>query len=127
MGFSFEKFNKEKLFDIDTSDFEYTDLESLYKKHGEGEVYRVRGLYLGTKSLYDPETPLLATDSEYVNLPVHQLNEVKAMLGDRRAIEAINAGEAGFTIECYYQKRFKKNCYAAHWVDYNDATAQANE
>lgn len=121
--FTFSKFNKEKIFDVDTSDFDYTSLEELFNRDGEGMVYKVRGLYIGTKSNYDPETPILATDSEYVNLPVHHLDEVKAMLKDATAIKAINDGECGFTIEKYYQKRFKKDCYAAVWCDYLDGVA----
>ena len=125
--FTFTKFNKEKLFDIDTTEFDYTSLEDLYNANGENAVYQVRGLYIGTKSNYDPETPILATNEEYVNLPVHQLEEVKAMLADRRAVDAINAGDCGFKIEKYYQKRFKKDCYTAIWCDYADALAEAAE
>ena len=125
--YSFAKFNKERLFDIDTTEFDYCDLEDLYNENGEGAVYPVRGLYIGTKSNYDPETPILATDKEYVNLPVHQLSEVKAMLADKRAIEGINAGACGFKIEKYYQKRFKKDCYAAIWGDYQELLAEAAE
>lgn len=125
--YSFAKFNKERLFDIDTTEFDYVDLEDLYNKNGEGAVYQVRGLYIGTKSNYDPETPILATNEEYVNLPVHQLAEVKAMLADKRAIEGINAGNCGFKIEKYYQKRFKKDCYAAIWGDYEELLAEAAE
>ena len=122
--FTFAKFNKERLFDIDTTDFDYCNLEDLYNLNGEDAVYQVRGLYIGTKSNFDPETPILATDSEYVNLPVHQLADVKAMLADKAAISAINAGECGFVIEKYHQKRFNRDCYSAVWVDYNDAIAE---
>lgn len=124
MKFTFSKFNKEKVFDIDTSDFDYVSLEDLYERDGEGVVYQVRGLYIGTKSNYDPETPILATNDTYVNLPVHQLDELKAMLKDTGAIKAINDGQCGFTIEKYHQKRFNKNCYAAVWCDYLDGVAE---
>ena len=125
--YSFAKFNKERLFDIDTTEFDYVDLEDLYNKNGEGAVYQVRGLYIGTKSNYDPETPILATNEEYVNLPVHQLAEVKAMIADKHAVEGINSGACGFKIEKYYQKRFKKDCYAAIWGNYEELLAKAAE
>lgn len=125
--YSFAKFNKERLFDIDTTEFDYVDLEDLYNKNGEGAVYQVRGLYIGTKSNYDPETPILATNEEYVNLPVHQLAEVKAMIADKHAVEGINSGACGFKIEKYYQKRFKKDCYAAIWGNYEELLAEAAE
>ena len=124
-GFNFSSFNKERLFTIDTGDFDYTNLEDLVKRDGEGHVYKVCGVYIGTKSLYDPEAPMLATESEYVNLPVHQLPEVKAMIADRRAVDAINNGEAGFVIESFYQKRFKKTCYAARWGNYADLMSES--
>lgn len=120
MAFNFTKFNKERLFTIDTTSFDYTNLEQLYNENGSDAIYKVRGLYIGTKSIYDEEAPVIATESEYVNLPVHQLGEIKAMLADKRAIKAINDGECGFIIEEYYQARFKKNCYVARWCNYEE-------
>lgn len=123
--FSFGSFNKVRLFTIDTQEFDYVSLEDLYQENGPDAVYCVRGLYIGTKSTYADESPLLATDKEYVNLPQHQLDEIKNMLADPRAIEAINNGHAGFVIEQFYQKRFKKYCYVARWVDYTEAVADS--
>lgn len=117
---SFSSFNKERLFNIDTADFEYVKLADLYERDGEGEIYVVRGVYIGTKSEFAEETPLLATDEFYVNLPQHQLIEIKEMLNSRQAINCINNGGAGFTIEKYTKKLksgAKKICYKAHWVD----------
>lgn len=117
---SFASFNKERLFDVDTSDFEYIKLKDLYERDGEGEVYPIRGIYIGTKSEFADESPLLATDTHYVNLPQHQLIDIKDMLNSRQAINCINAGGAGFTIEKYIKKLksgASKVCYKAHWVD----------
>lgn len=127
MAFSFSNFNKERLFDIDTSDFDYANLEDLFKRDGEGTVYTIRGAYIGTKSQFDPEVPMVAIDDCYVNLPVHQLPEIKAMLADRRAIDGINKGQAGFVIEEFYQKRFKRTCYAARWGNVNELVAEAED
>lgn len=117
---SFASFNKERLFDIDTSDFEYLKLKDLYERDGEGEVYTIRGIYIGTKSEFADESPLLAIDGCYVNLPQHQLIDIKDMLNSRQAINCINNGGAGFTIEKYTKKLKSgaiKVCYKAHWVD----------
>lgn len=123
---TFSSFNRERLFDIDTSDFEYVKLKDLYERDGEGEVYRVRGIYIGTKSEFAEESPLLATDECYVNLPQHQLLDIKEMLNSRAAINMINSGTAGFTIEKYVKKLksgAKKDCYKAAWCDLEaDAT-----
>lgn len=124
MAFNFSKLNKERLFDVDTSDFEYTNLEELFEENGDDMVYKVTGVYVGTKSQFDDETPLVAIVDRYVNLPQHQLSQVKDILADKAAIKAINDGKCGFVIESYYQKRFKKTCYVARWGIYDDLIAE---
>lgn len=117
---SFASFNKERLFNIDTADFDYVKLKDLFEANGPDEIYPIRGIYVGGKSEYYEETPILATDSFYVNLPQHQLIDIKDMLNSRQAINCINNGGAGFTIEKYIKKLksgAKKECYKAHWVD----------
>lgn len=114
--FNFGKFNKKRLFNVElTGDEEYTNLETLVHDNGMDAEYRLRAVYIGTKSQFDPETPLVLIDGFYVNLPQHQLAEVKAILNDQSAIRAINDGTAGFKIVTYEQKKFRKTCYAAEW------------
>lgn len=127
MAFNFSKFNKERLFDVDTSGFDYVNLEDLFEENGEDHVYKITGVYIGTKSTFDDESPIIAIEDTYVNLPQHQLPEVKAMLADKAAIKAINDGQAGFVIDSYYQKRFKKTCYAARWGSYDELIAETAE
>lgn len=114
--YRFEKFNKARVFNVElTGDEDYTNLETLFHDNGEDAAYRLRALYIGTKSLYDPETPLALIDELYVNLPQHQLGEVKAILADPAAIRAINDGTAGFKIVKYHQAKFNRDCYKAEW------------
>ena len=115
---NFTKFNKERLFEVNTAGFDYVSLEDLYNKYPADHQYQVKGLYIGTKSQFDPEVPILALEDTYVNLPVHQLAEVQAMLSSPQAIQGIRNGECGFTIQHYYQQRFKKDCYKAVWCNY---------
>lgn len=116
--FNFGKFNKKQLFVAETTgDEEYTNLQYLYERDGEGAVYTIKALYIGTKSNFDPEVPLLLIDDYYVNLPVHQLSEIKEMLANPQAIAAINNGQAAFTIASYFQKRFNRTCYKAVWCN----------
>ena len=118
--FSFsKKFNTEKLFNIETEDFEYMSLEDLAKATASSEepvVFIIRGVYINRKSLYDP-SPVVALDDCYVNLPSHLLPACEEMLHDRLAVDAINQGRCGFRIEKYFQKRYQRECYSVEWVD----------
>lgn len=118
--FSFsKKFNKEKLFNIETEDFEYMSLEDLSNATANSEepvVFIIRGIYINRKSLYDT-APVAALDDCYVNLPSHLLPACEEMLNDRLAVDAINQGRCGFRIEKYFQKRYQKECYSVEWVD----------
>ena len=118
--FSFSKqFNKEKIFNIETEEFEYMSLEDLANAAASEEeppVFVIRGIYINRKSLYDP-APVVALDDCYVNFPSHLLPACEEMLHNRLAIDAINDGRCGFRIEKYVQKRFQRECYSVEWVD----------
>ena len=109
------EFNREKLFDIDTSGFDYMSLEDIYDGD-ESRVFPCCGVYMSTKGYYG-EHPVIATESYYVNLPQHLTDMVRSILNDKRAIKAINDGLVGFTIYSYEQKRFGTVCYSIRWVD----------
>ena len=135
MAFSFSSFNKEKIFSFDTSiiselhpqteaqrklhDDRYTNLEELYKENGEDKEYQIRWLGINNKSEYNEEAPVLALSTIYVNLPQHQLVDIKSMMGDKNALRGINAGYAGFKIRQYTKTINKKEkvCYSAVWID----------
>lgn len=129
MGNLAKYLNVERVFDVDTSSFDFINLKSLYERDGDGMVYTIRGAYISTKSEYAEESPLLAIDDMYVNIPQHQLPVVKMMLADKKFIKAINSGELGFVIE-QYNKKLKsgqiKVCYKAIIVDI-DAGAMIDE
>ena len=127
MAFSFaRKYNKSRLFDINTEGFEYVALPDMYQfalKECDGDVesaedypFVVRGIYINTKGLYDP-APVVAIEDCYVNLPAHLTEICKSILADPAAIRAINDGKVGFTIYRYKQNRFNKECYSVRWVD----------
>lgn len=135
MAFSIsKKYNKEKLFKINTDGFEYISLEDLYKEREsnvlvedfedpekvkeivEETIYQVRGIYINTKGLYD-DAPVVALDSAYVNLPAHMTQICREILSDPQAIAAINAGRVGFTIYEYEKPQYHKTCYSVRWVD----------
>lgn len=124
--FSFSNFNKERIFTFDTNAIQgnYTTLEELYQENGPEWKYQLKGVYISTKSDYNDESPIIALANTYVNMPQHQLVDIKNMLADKGAIQAINDGEAGFTIRKYTKNLKKKNgnyeekeCYSAEWCD----------
>ena len=111
-----KRFNKEKLFTIDTEGFEYFSLEDLYRPDNEDMVFPVRGIYLNKKSLYGPAY-VLATDDCYVNLPDHLNDDCEEILKDKLAISDINRKVVGFKIYKYVQKKYNRECYSITWVD----------
>lgn len=130
MAFSFASLNKARLFDFDTTALSgnYTNLEQLYERDGDGQQYQIKGVYISTKSEFNDESPIVALSDTYVNFPQHQLVDIKSMLADKGAIKAINSGYAGFVIR-KYQKNLKgkngklipRDCYSAEWVDVDPA------
>lgn len=116
---NFGKFNKKQMFTGAPKGIEeYKDLETLYTEYGPDKVFCIRGLYINTKSNFSPEAPTALLSDCYVNLPQHQLSDVKAIMADSAAVSAINQGQAGFRIEEYHQIRYNKECYKAVWCNY---------
>lgn len=119
MAFSFgKKYNVERKFAIDTSEFEYYSLEELFDESGHDTecAYTIYGVYINSKGMYD-DSPVIALADRYVNLPSHLTGVCRAMLEDDQCIKAINQEKCGFTIYKYHQKRFNKDCYGVEWVD----------
>lgn len=117
----FGKFNKERLFTQDTAGFAYISIEEAAEKYGtDTEPIKLTGVYISNKSQFSDEAPIIATEEEYINLPMHQLSEVKEILTDKAAIRAINSGEAGVYFTTYFQKRFQRTCYKVVWADYDE-------
>ena len=125
--FTFKKFNKERLFNIDTSDFDYIKPEEVYGAllaQCDGDINEVettpipvRGVYISTKSKYGLQ-PQIATDDSYISLPHHMLEQCQMLLQDPKAIAGINEGKCCVYIRAYTQKRFNKTCYTFEFADY---------
>ena len=112
------KYNKTKVFNFSIpSEFKYVSLSELYQRNGANKVYKVMAMYINRKSRYG-DAPIIATDSELVNIPAHMLDTVKIMLQDDEVIEAVNTGKLGFTIYQYENKQQGHNLYfSINWVD----------
>lgn len=122
MSFSFAKrYNVERKFDVDTSDFDYFSLEEIYDEVLSGDenaALEIKGVYINTKGKFD-DSPVLAIEDRYVNLPSFLTSACRAMIEDEACVKAINEGKCGFTVYKYHQKRFNKDCYSVKWVDLN--------
>lgn len=128
--FSFNTFNTERIFTrFDSSNLpadkkdKYRSLEQLYKKDGAGTIYEILAVYVGGETEFYKENPMVAIPMDdynrYVNIPQHQLDEIKAIIDSRAAVSAINNGFAGFSIETYTKKigNKEKVFYKAVWCD----------
>lgn len=116
-GFSFAKqFNKERLFPIETTGFEYISLAELYAKHGAEQVYILRAMYRNDMGLFEP-SPTFVIDGYFVNIPSHMMQTYEAVMKSPEAIAAINEEKVGFKIREYMATKYGKLCYSVEFVD----------
>ena len=117
MKFS-EKYNKgARVFDIETKDFEFATLSGLYDDNAD-KVYKLDGLYINKKGMYDPHPVAVVSDLELlVDLPSHMTDTVNEILKDAESIDLIKKGCVGFKIRQYRDEKYGKTCYSAEWVD----------
>lgn len=117
---NFSDFNKRR-FNIDTTGFQYSSLADLYNNDGKDHIYIVRAVFMSMGKY--GETPLLATDTTFVNLPKHCTSVCNTILNSTEAIAGINEGKCGFKIRQYHSEKYNKNCYAVDFIDINDSEA----
>lgn len=115
MAFSASKFNKTRLFNVNTEGMEYKSLEDMFEEYGD-VVHTLRAVFIGTKGLYGDQ-PIFVTGSEMVNIPPHQLETAVNIREDKEAVEAINNGKVGFTVTKYLNNKYSKVCYDVVFVD----------
>lgn len=108
------RFNHQNTFDIDTKDFKWVKLETLYNTDPD-KTYQLLGLFVkGSKYGKEPDAII---DGFKVNLPRHLLDTVNDMLDDDQVIEAIKAGKVGFKIYSYHSNSYDKDAYSVTWLD----------
>ena len=112
---SIVKFNHVSPFIFKAGDgFKYYSLKDLYTNNPEG-VYRVLALFINDRGKYGDQ-PLALTANFYINLPVHLLDDVTAMIKDKEIVDQINRGEAGFKIRTYNNRNGGVS-YSVEWLD----------
>lgn len=128
----FSNMNKAPLFtNFDASviankdkDDRYISCENLYKKNGPDKVYTFHAAYINKAdgehegSRFAEETAVVALDDIYVNVPQHQLQDVKDILASTEMINAINRNRAGFKVVTYTMRNYPgETFYKIHWLD----------
>lgn len=94
-----DKYNNGVHFEIDTKGFDYLKLSDLSLK----TWYPIKAVYINTKSKFG-ESPVVATDKAFVNMPQHMLDTFKDMRNDSELLDLINKGLFGFEIYEYTNK-----------------------
>lgn len=122
MKYNFEKVNPKRIFNYDTSSFEYVSQEDVFEQIKESEGFStdeevaevpliVHGIYINDKGNYGPQ-PVVALDDCYLSLPQHMLPSCQRILENQSAIDAINAEECCIFISRYTHPRYKRQCYS---------------
>lgn len=113
-----EQFNKGGIvFDIDIQGFTFTNLATLHK-NGEGEIFKIDGLYINKKGRYDSHpVAILCKEKLLVDLPSYLTEDIKKMFTMPEVVEAIKAGKVGFSIHPYRQEQYKRDCFGITWED----------
>lgn len=112
------KYNKGNIiFDIDITNYVFTDGYDFVKNHGSN-VVKIDGLYINNKGMYD-DHPVAIVNSEklLVDLPSYMTDTVREILKDSESINLIKKGLVGIKAHEYVDKKYKKNCVGFEWCD----------
>ena len=112
------KYNKGNIiFDIDISDFNFMNLSDIYTSYGKN-VIKVDGLYINKKGKYSPHPVAINVEEKMlIDLPKHMTEVVEEILKEGESISLIKRGCVGIRARKYTDKKYKKTCYSAEWVD----------
>lgn len=108
------RFNHTNIFDVDTKNFKWVNLETLFNTD-PNKTYTLLGLF--TKGSKFGKEPDAIIQGYKVNLPRHLLDTVEDMLDDNQVIEAIKAGKVGFKVYSYHSNTYNKDAYSVTWLD----------
>ena len=116
MGLSVAKFNNNNVFGIDTTNYKYVDLNTLYDTDPTAQ-HKVLGFFVNSKGKFGAEPNAILENNLIANLPRHLLETVNQMLDDNRYIEYIKEGHVAFTIYKYHTNKYNKDAYSVTWLD----------
>lgn len=111
--------NSERQFDIDTTGFTFTKLETLFNDAvvgGKQTVHPVDGMFITSSKLGEQAVIIDSERKELVSLPMYMTDRVKDILADAEAVGEINSGIVGYKIYPYVNK-YKTTSYALRFAD----------
>ena len=117
-NFSFAAKYNARIYDVDTTGFEFMKLEKVLTEidnGASGVLHLVNGLFV-TPSPYGEQGVLICANLKaLINLPIHMTPVVEKINNDAEAIDAINNGKVGFIIDSYTSH--ERICYNVKFVD----------
>ena len=120
MTFASKYGRKNVTWKVSTAGRKYLKLDDLAAQYEPGKRFIMDCLYINTKSL-SGDAPVVGVadvkEPYMVNLPKHLLDQVRDILNDQDAVEAIQLGRAGFVIRPYNPKGSNRVCDTVDWVD----------
>lgn len=107
-------------FNIDTKDFQFVKLCDLERTTGRGKnvqpfVHKIDGMFIVKGKMGLQPIFIQAETKRLINMPSYLTGKVQDILADKEAVEAIKAGNVGFTI--YEYESHGKTCYGVTFVD----------
>lgn len=110
-------FNK-TCFTIDTTDFEYVKLSTIYNSanNGGGDVvHNIDGVFVNKSPLGWSPVIIDEENRQLVNLPQHMAETCNKILACPEAVQAIRDKKVGYVIYTYESRG--KTCYSIRFVD----------
>lgn len=117
-NFSFAAKYNARIYDVDTTGFEFMKLEKVLTEidnGASGVVHLVNGLFVTPSPYGDQGVLINASLKALINLPIHMTPVVEKINNDAEAIDAINNGKVGFIVDTY--NSHEKTCFSIKFVD----------
>jgi len=111
----FAKYNKGNEFDFETpKHFEYKNLKELFNPNIDN-TFKINAMFINTKSKFG-NAPVVVTDNELINLPMHLTGTVEQMISDDEIVQAVNNGKAGIEIYEYTSNKWGTH-YSVEFIE----------
>lgn len=110
------KFNNSNIFGVDTSNYKYVNLKTLYETDPKAK-HKVLGFFINTKGKYGSEPNAIIENNLIVNLPRHLLDTVNEILDNNEYVQYTKDGHVGFSIYQYHSSKYNRDAYSVTWLD----------